>query len=364
MTGDAADSADAVDAGDSGEGAATVDERVAEAASLIGIDELWSGQLLYVAVDLGVIDLLDSEPTSARQVAEELDLHGDACYRFLRALSHFDVLDEDEEQRFSLTPVGELFQADHPHSVRHALLVDRSPEWVRPMLHLDDLLREGGPTGFERAFGTTFFDYLESNPDFAEAFNEHMSARTEREAELVLEALSDYEFEDFEHVCDVGGGHGLLLCRLLEAEPHLEGTVLELESVVAEEDRLWAPKLNVEDRCTYEVGDMFEAVPRADAYLLKVILHDWEDGECVDILSTVHEAAPPDARLFVVEALVPGPEESHFAKRLDMTMMVHVGGRERTLAEYERIFERAGWTLVERWEPPEGPMSVLEARKV
>jgi hypothetical protein len=346
----------------SGSGEDTGDH-VAEASSLIGIDSLWSGQLLYVAVDLGVIDLLDAEPTAARTVAEELDLHADACYRFLRALSHFDVLDEDDERRFSLTPVGELFLADHPHSLRHALRVDRSPEWIRPMLHLDDVLQEGRPTGFERTFETDFFDYLEANPDFAEAFNEHMSARTEQEAELVLEALADYEFEGLDHVCDVGGGHGLLLCRLLEAEPHLEGTVLELESVLAEEDSLWAPKLGVEDRCTYAAGDMFEAVPQADAYLLKVILHDWEDDECVDILSTVHDAAPPNGRLFVVEALVPGPNEPHFAKRLDMTMMVHVGGRERTLEEYGTLFERAGWTLVERWEPPEGPLSVLEARK-
>lgn len=107
---------------------------------------------------------------------------------------------------------------------------------------------------------------------------------------------------------------------------------------------------------------MFEDVPTADAYLLKEILHNWADEECVEILSTVHEAAPPDGRLFVVEAVVPGPGTDHFAKRLDMTMLVHLRGRERTEPEYAKLFERAGWTHVETHEAP-GPVSVLEAAK-
>lgn len=339
------------------------EDQTARALDLIGTDKLWSGQLLYTGVQLGILDFLGADPTPADVVADELDLDADRCYRVLRALGHFGVLNEDQERRFTLTPVGKRFQADHPDSVRHHLLVDRSPEWVLPMLHLGDIVEGGGPSGFVREFGHEFFDYLDENPAFAEVFNDHMTARSQRETEHVLEALDGYDFSEMSRVCDVGGGHGHLLCRLLETYPHLEGTVLELPSVIAEEEQLWAPKLDVADRCTYEAGNMFEAVPEADAFFMKFILHDWEDDDCGRILSNVREAAPADGRLFVIEAVIPGPNESHFAKRLDMTMMVHVGGRERTEAEYSALFEESGWTLEDTWVPSDGPLSVLEARR-
>lgn len=345
------------------DGSGSVEDLVAEATDLIGTGKLWSGQLLYTSVRLGIIDLLGDGPMSADVIANELDLHADNCYRLLRALGHFGVLEETQDHRFTLTPVGKLFQADHPHSVQHLLLVDRSPEWVLPMLHLSDIIEEGEPNGFVREFGCEFFEYLEQNQEFGAIFNDHMTARSKRETEFVLDALDAYDFSAFSHVCDVGGGHGHLLCRLLETNPHLDGTVLELPSVIAEEDRLWASKVGVVDRCEYQEGDMFEEVPEADAYLMKFILHDWVDKECVRILSNVYEAAPSDGRLFVIESVVPGPKTSHFSKRLDMTMMVHTGGCERTKSEYSRLLKRAGWTLEETWIPEEGPLTVLEAAK-
>ena len=274
------------------------------------------------------------------------------------------MLAETEDRRFALTPVGAVFGSDHPSMLRQDLLVERSPEWMVPMQHLGDIVRDGGPTGFVREFGCELFDYLDANPAFGDVFNAHMTSLSQDETQLVLEALDTYDFSAFSRVCDIGGGHGHLLCHLLDAQPHLVGTVLERPTVIAEEDRLWAPKVGVEDRCTYEAGDMFEAVPAADAYFMKSIFHDWADEECRRILSTIHEAAPADGRLFVIEAVVPGPSESHIAKRLDMTMMVHAGGRERTESEYAPLFEKSGWTLVETWAPAEGPGSVLEATPI
>ena len=332
-----------------------------EAIDLVGTEQLWSGQLLYASVRLSILERLDDEPTPASEVADELDLHPDRCYRLLRALSHFGVLDEDHDQRFTLTPVGELFLPNHPNSVRNDLLIDHSPEWIRPKLHLADIVREGRPNGFVREFGAEFFDYLEETPDFGKVFNEHMTARSRRETELVLDALDEYDFSEMIHICDIGGGHGHLMSYLLEAQSHLEGTVLELPSVLVEEDKLWAPKLDLADRCTYEAGDMFESVPTADAYLMKSILHDWDDEKCIRLLSNAAEASPPDGRLFVVELLVPGPERPHISKRLDMTMMVFLDGRERTEQEYETLLGRAGWALEETWTSEDGPLSVLEA---
>lgn len=346
-----------------GSGSEPVDDLVEEAEDLVGTDALWRGQILYAAVELGVFAVLDTDPIAASDVAAELDSDRDRTYRLLRAISHFGVLDEDDERRFSLTPVGELFQGDHPRSVRSELLFNRSPEWIRSMLHLPAIVEDGGPPGFVREFGREFFEYAAENPGYAGVYNDLMESASRDHPEQILDALDEYDFSRFSLVCDVGGGRGHFVCHLLEAIPHLEGIVLDLPGVVAEEDRRWAPKLGVSDRCTYVGGDMFEHVPGADAYVLKWILHNWDDEDCQRILSTVHSAAPADGRLFVLETPVPGPGTSHDAKRLDITMMTQVGGRERTEGEYGRLLERSGWVLEETHVPEEGPLNVLEARK-
>lgn len=347
---------------DSSADAADTDDHLRQAADLIGSDTVWSGQLLYTAATVGLFDLLADTRKSGDEIASELDLHPDTTYRFLRALSHFGVLEETADTSFSLTAVGELFRSDHPDSVRSGLLLSRSPEWLLPMLHLEDVIAEGGPSGFEREFGRGLFDYLEANPEFGTIFDDHMTARSIEEAEAVLSALDGYDFSRFTTVCDIAGGHGRLLCRVLEEHPHMEGIILERPSVIDQDDRLWAAKLDVANRCQYIAGDMFESVPTAEVYFMKSILHDWQDGDCARILSNIKSAVTDDGRLFIVEAVVPGPDESHFAKRLDMTMMIHAGGRERTLSEYESLLAETGWAFVERRDLEESPLSVLEAK--
>ncbi|MDS0258052.1 acetylserotonin O-methyltransferase [Haloarcula sp. S1CR25-12] len=334
-------------------------EQLKQAQELL--DGLWSGQVLHAAVRVGLFDRLDEEPTAAETLAAALQLDPDATYRLLRALSHFGVLAEDDSRRFALTPVGQFFRADHPKSVQPGLMLFQSTEWVTALTHLPDILREGEPDGFVREYDRDIFDYMTDAPEFARAFNEFMTAMSYRQTDTLLGVLAEYDVSRFDRVCDVGGGHGYLLCRLLEQYPELEGTVFDRPSVVAEETE-WPRKFGVTDRCTYVGGDMFQSVPEADAYVLKWILHDWSDEACVDVLSTVREAAPADARLFVLEAVVPGPEQSHFSKKLDVAMLAHMGGRERTRSEYAALLDRAGWTLADQWVPPEGPMQVLEAR--
>ena len=326
------------------------------------VEGLWSGQVLRAAVAVGLFDELDAEPTAAETLAAALDLDADATYRLLRALSHFGVLSEDDNRRFALTPVGRFFRADHPKSVRPGLMLFQSREWVTALTHLPDILREGGPDGFVREYDREIFDYMADAPEFERAFNEFMTSMSHRQADALLAVLAEYDVSKFDRVCDVGGGQGYLLCRLLEQYPELHGIVFDRPSVVAEPAQL-PDEFGVSDRCESVGGDMFESVPEADAYVLKWILHDWSDEDCVDILSTVGEAAPSDARLFVVEAVVPGPEQSHFAKKLDVAMLAHMGGRERTREEYASLLHRSGWTLADEWVPPEGPMRVLEARQ-
>lgn len=339
------------------------EEHVERAESLIAVDGLWSGRILYAAVELGLLSLLADGPRSASHVAAERDLDAEKTYRLLRALAHFDVLEENQGRQFRLTPVGELFTNDHPQSKRSDLLFNRSPEWERAMLHLPGVVEAGEPTGFVREFGCEFFEYVRDNPEFGDVYNDLIEHAARTHPDAVHDALDGYDFSRFSHVCDVGGGRGRLLGHILAANPHLHGTVLDLPSVVAEDDGLWAGKLGVADRCRYVGGDMFESVPEADAYVLKWMLHNFDDERCQEVLSNVHEAAPPDGRLFVVETVVPDPRTSHDVKRLDVAMMVQTGGRERTRDEYAALFERAGWELVETWVPDDGSLTVLEAGK-
>ena len=141
-----------------------------------------------------------------------------------------------------------------------------------------------------------------------------MTGHSTTQANLVFEALRDYEISSIRTICDVGGGHGHLICALLRAHPHLSGLVLDLPEVFEDPSQLWASRLGLEDRCSFVAGDMFNQVPPAEAYSLKMILHDWDDQECIKILSNIRTATSPGARVLVMEHVVPGPHESHFAK--------------------------------------------------
>lgn len=334
---------------------------IEEAEELIGTDALWRGQVLHAGVTVGIFDALDGDPIPASNLATDLELDPDRTYRLLRALAHFGVLEEDDRRRFSLTPLGELFREDHRHSVQSDVLFNRSREWLRAMEHLPAIVEDGGPPGFEREFGVGFFEYLASNPEFASVYNELMELASRDHPDQFLDVLSGYDFSRFSTLCDVGGGRGHFLCHLLDSIAHLEGVVFDLPRVIEADEQRWAQRTGVSDRCTYVAGDMFERVPESDCYILKWILHNWDDRDCRRILSNVHDAVSTDGRLFVIETLVPGPGTSHYAKRIDITMMTQVGGRERTLEEYRDLLHRSGWELEGTWVDDDSPMNVLEA---
>ena len=180
---------------------------------------------------------------------------------------------------------------------------------------------------------------------------------------MLLEALKDYDFAGISHICDVGGGQGYALCNLLAAFPGLQGTVLELPNVIADKNALWAGKMGLEQRCTYVAGDMFDQVPTADAYLIKRVLHDWDDAECHTILSAMHRAAPKGGKVLIVEQVVPGADTPHFSKLFDVHMMIWGTGRERTAEEYAGLLKEAGWTYLKTWYPASRMLGVVEAAK-
>jgi O-methyltransferase domain/Dimerisation domain len=335
----------------------------AEAKVLDLIFGSWLSQILYAGVQLGVFEALGRGPASAGQIASALQVEARLLYRLMRALGALALLHEDPDQRFILTPMGEVLCRDHPQSLRGLTLLEAGPEHAAAWTHLSELITAGQQDTFGREVGESVYTYAEHDSSYDAILDEGLRTYARLDHPLVVEALAAYDFSCITHLFDVGGGHGLTLGSLLVQHPHLRGTVLERPRVLAQPDAFWAAKLGVGDRCTYVSGDMFHAVPPADAYLLKRILHNWNDAECGQILSTIHRAAPSQGRVFIIEHIVPGPDTPHFAKLCDLQMLVLLTGRERTLEEYTGLLAGAGRTYRQTWCPASKRLGAVEAVK-
>ncbi len=323
----------------------------------------WRSQILYAGAALGVFDhLATGETKDAETLAAELGVHSGLLYRLLRALASLGLLAEGSARSFSISKAGELLRSDHPQCLRDRVLLADGPEHYTVWKHLPDIVRDGRQDGFVREFGVAAFEYARGNSSYGRIFNQAMTSYSVVHSALVLEALRDYDFSNIRTLCDVAGGHGYLTCAVLKAHPHLSGIVLDLPEVVNESSHLWATKLGLGDRCAYVGGDMFKEVPTADAYMLKLVLHDWNDQECVQILSNIRRAASGKGRVLIIEHIVPGADTPHFAKLFDIHMMCWGTGRERTEGEYARLLEAAEWKCVGSWYPSNRMIGVIEGR--
>lgn len=323
----------------------------------------WRSQILYAGVEVGIFDAVGPTPVPAGDVAKRLGLDDALTYRLMRALGSLELLREEPGRTFSLTPAGQLLRRGHPQTLRGVTLLEEGPVHYALWKHLPDMVRDGRQNAFVREFGHMAFQHTASDPEYGAVFNEAMTSYSGTQTAWVLEALDGYDFSKISELCDVAGGHGHLLCSILVKFPRLRGTVLELPSVIENAALLWAEKMGVADRCRYVGGDMFGGVPPADAYLMKMILHDWDDDECVQILSNAHKSAPAGGAVFVIEHVVPGPETPHFSKLFDIHMMCWGTGRERTAEEYASLLERAGWQYVTTSYPASRMMGVVQGVK-
>jgi O-methyltransferase domain/Dimerisation domain len=323
----------------------------------------WRSQTLYVGVKLGVFEVVSDEPILAASIARALSLDAALSYRLLRALGSLDLVREHADEHFSITEAGALLASAHPHSMRDVVLLREGPEHTAVWKHLPDIIRDGMQNGFVREFGRTAFEHASFSPAYGEAFDAGMSSHSRLQSAWTLEALKGCDLSPIKHLCDVGGGQGHLLCQLLIQYPHLVGTVLERSAVLKNDKALWSKRLHLEDRCTYAEGDMFVDVPTSDAFIVKMILHDWNDDECLQILQTMSHRVSPAGRVFIVEHVIGTPEDSDFASLFDMHMMCWGTGRERTAQEYEHLLRRAGWAPAAIWSAPSGAISIVEGRK-
>ncbi len=328
----------------------------AQAAVLDMIFGRWRSQTLYAGVKLGIFEALARGPRAAAAVADELGLDAALAYRLMRGLASLELLTEDESRGFALTETGELLRNDHPQTLRGVTLLEEGPEHYALWGHLPAMVREGRQNAFVRQFKRMAFEHAAQDPQYGAVFNDAMTSYSSAQTAWTLEALDGYDFSSIGQVCDIGGGQGHLLASLLAKYPQLRGSVFELASVIEDRSRLHA------GRIAYVAGDMFESVPAADAYFMKMILHDWNDEECGRILRTIARAARPGARLFIVEHIIPDAGTPHFAKLFDLHMMCWGTGRERTAAEYGALVQDAGLSYVRTWYPRSRMMGVVEAR--
>ncbi len=323
----------------------------------------WKSQILYTGVKLGIFDNVASEPKDAFQVAKDLGLDDVLTFRLLRALASLGFLKEEPGGRYSITAQGDLMRKDHPQTLRGIILLEEGPHHYQIWKHLPAMIKDGIQNAFVREYGHSAFEYADSNSEYAQTFNQAMSSYSRIHTQWILEAFEKYDFSKIQHLCDIGGGHGHMLAHLLAKYPHMKGSVLELESVIRNKELLWASKMGLDDRCQYIGGDMFREVPSADAYAMKMILHDWSDKECINILSNISNGSADHARIFIVEHLVPDSKTPHFSKLFDMHMMCWGSGRERTVEEYSGLLEQSGWDYVQTIYPRNGLIGIMEGVK-
>jgi SAM-dependent methyltransferase len=299
----------------------------------------WVTQAIYVAAEIGIADFLAVGPRTADELASETKMHGPSLYRVLRALASIDIFREDEDGRFSLTPMGKLLGSDAAGSKR-SLARMAGAELYRSWSGLLSSV-ETGTAAFDTVFGNPFFQYMAVNPDRWRIYDSAMTGVHDSETIPVLDA---YDFSSFETIVDVGGGNGLALAAILHRHPGVRGILFDLPAV-AERAREILAGCDVADRLSIVGGDFFVSVPpSADAYLLRHVLHDWEDGEAVSILGNCRDAMRPGGRVLVVETVIPSGNGPCFGKWLDLMMLV-VGGRERTREQYAELFSAAGLRL-------------------
>jgi hypothetical protein len=317
------------------------------------ITGFWTSQAILAAAKLGIADLVKDGPRSCEELAQSTGVRPQALYRLLRALASIGVFREGEEGRFGLTPLAGYLQTGVPGSLRaFALLQEYQYRPWEAVLH--SLQTE--ETAFDYVFGQPLFPYLTAHPVAAAVFDEAMTNITMQVTAAVVAA---YDFAQFGTLVDVGGGSGALLTGILTAHPTLRGVLFDVPHV-AEDARPRIAAAGLVERCVIQAGDFFQAVPPGgDAYLLKWILHDWDDERAVTILTHCHRVMTARSKLLVIEAVLPPGNTPFFHKWMDLTMLVITGGRERTEAEYRVLFEAAGFQLTQI-TPTASEMSVIE----
>ncbi|MFI0356826.1 methyltransferase [Actinomadura sp. 9N407] len=300
-------------------------------------------QIVYTAAELRLADAMAAGPRTSTELAKETGTHAPSLRRLLRALASMGVVEQRGPDLFELTPVGAGLKSDDPASVRGLLRLFCGPEVWRSWGDLAETVRSGEPA-WDRLLGMSSFEFMAENEELSATFNAAMAEHTRQ---VAPEIIAGYDFGRFGTIADLGGGDGTLLAAVLRAAPRARGILYDLPAGLKDAERVLS-EAGVADRCEVVSGDFFEAVPEgADAYLLKSVIHDWNDERATAILSSCRKAMRPDARVLLVDFVMPPMVTPENAGNImsDINMLVVLKGRERTEEEFRDLLAAAGLRL-------------------
>jgi hypothetical protein len=319
----------------------------------------WVSSAISAAAHFGIADHLESGPKSPKELASLTGTEERPLYRLLRANASFGVFTELEDGRFAQTPLSEPLRSNAKPCVRNMAMMLTDDWHIRSWEQLPWCVETGKPASY-KLNGMPMFEWMAQHPEKTVNFNQAMTDLSQGDSAAVVQS---YDFSGFGHIVDVAGGHGTLLAAILDQAPKLRGTLFDMPHVIE-----GAKKAGIlerfANRSALEAGSFFESVPAgADAYILKHIIHDWYDPECVKILSNCRKGIRPGGRLLVVDQVVPVGNEPALSKIVDLEMLVLPGGMERTEQQFRELFAAGGFRLA-RIIPTPAPQCIIEGLPV
>jgi len=314
---------------------------------------------LHPILKLGIPDLLATGPRTVAELAQSTGAHEDTLYRVMRTLASVGVFDEVAPHRFALTPAGEYLRSDVPGSARDLAVFLCDPFHFRVYAEMMHSLMTG-KSAAEKFLGMPMFEYLPRDPELSESFNKAMTGFS---AAVIPAVLKTFDFSGIDMLVDVAGGHGEVLGSILRQYPKMRGLLFDLAHVIAGAIP-HLEQMGVKARCDTVTGDFFTSVPAGgDAYIMKHIIHDWDDERAAVILGNIRRqlAGKPNGRVLLIEAVIQPGNQPDLMKLVDIEMLAAPGGRERTADEFKALFARSGFEMT-RIVPNESPLALIEAR--
>lgn len=317
----------------------------------------WRAQVVQVFASLGIADRLAHGALSAGALAQELKVSVDGLTRLLRAAAALDLLRVDEEQRYALTALGGTLRSGRLGSLRDYAMTIAGPTHWQSWARLEDAVRSGKPS-VHAAVGSDLWTHLERHAEEGARFSRAMGDLSQL---VAVDLAAQYDFSGCRQIVDIGGAQGTLLAAALLRAPQARGVLYDRESVIAAAQQAPALRGALRARVDFIAGDFFrDALPAGgDCYLLKQILHDYEDADCAALLARLRASIAPGGRLVILEMPLDGDAEA--ASLVDLDMLVLLGGRERSTAQYRALTEAAGFSWT-RSLPLRGGFVLMEVR--
>ena len=322
------------------------------------ITAFWTSCCIYTASKLNIADLLATKSKTAQALATETQTHPRALYRLLRALASAGVFSENEKGEFSLTPIGNTLRGDVPGSMKAmaiAQLGDHYGAWGELLYSV-----RTGEIAFDHLHGMPVWKYYETHPEDGVNFSKAMSGLTQA---VLMNIVPAYDFSQFNTIADIGGGNGTFLTGVLNSAQNARGIVFD-EAYLETQAARQLESAGLSDRCRFIAGSFFESVPEdCDAYLLKMVLHDWNDLQSLQILSTLSKTMKPGAKALIFESVIPEGNAPHPGKLMDINMLTMTGGQERNEKEWMALIEKGGLRFSKVISTHSPLFSIVEAVK-